>query len=76
MNLGDWGRTLVALGALTAVGGLVLIALGRFAFLGRLPGDIAVRRGNFSCFVPLASLLLLSLLLTILLNLLLRLAGK
>jgi hypothetical protein len=76
MNPGDLGKVLVAVGGLLVLTGLALVALGRLPFLGRLPGDIAVRRGGFSCFVPLASSLLLSLLLTIVLNVILRLLAR
>jgi len=40
--------------------------------LGRLPGDVVVRRGSFTVVFPLATSLLLSLVATILLNLWLR----
>ncbi len=60
--------------------GLGLILLSGFLWLfgrlniniGQLPGDFKIERGNVSCFVPLASSLLLSVLLTILLNIILR----
>ena len=37
--------------------------------LGRLPGDIVVRRGNFSFYFPLATSIVVSLLLTLVLSL-------
>ena len=40
--------------------------------LGRLPGDIRIQRGNLTCFFPLATTILLSVVLTVLLNLLIR----
>jgi hypothetical protein len=36
--------------------------------LGRLPGDIIVRRGNFTLYFPVMTMLILSLLLTALLG--------
>lgn len=67
------GRLLVLVGLLLVlIGGLVLL-FARFDLpLGRLPGDIRIQRENFTCLVPLASSLLLSILLTVGLNLLLR----
>jgi len=76
MNLADLGRILLALGGLLAIVGAVLVMLGRVPFVGRLPGDIVVRRGNVTCFVPIVTSLLLSLLLTVLLNILIRLLGR
>jgi hypothetical protein len=58
--------------------GLILLAgvialLGRMNIsLGELPGDIKLQREGFSCLIPLASSLLLSVILTLLINLLLR----
>jgi hypothetical protein len=58
--------------------GLILLAgvialLGRMNItLGELPGDIKLQREGFSCLIPLASSLLLSVVLTLLINLLLR----
>jgi len=63
---------LLAGAALLLIGGALWLA-GRFDLpLGRLPGDIRFQRGNFSCFVPIASSIILSLLLTLLLNLIIR----
>ena len=70
------GRTLLIMGGLLAlVGGLLLIG-SKVPFLGHLPGDIRIERGNLSCFFPLATSLLISLLLTIVLNIVLRLLQK
>jgi hypothetical protein len=57
------GRLLVVIGLVIAGLGL-LIMLG--LPLGRLPGDIAVRRGNFSFYFPLTTSIVLSILLTLL----------
>lgn len=71
-DLGQVGRLLVIGGAILLVLGALLVALARFVPGGRLPGDLVISRGPLTCFVPLASSILLSVLLTILLNLWLR----
>jgi hypothetical protein len=63
----DVGKALVALGLLIALAGVVLVLFGRVPWLGRLPGDIHIERGNFSFYFPLATSLLLSVVLTLLL---------
>lgn len=68
---GSLGRLLILAGAGIALVG-VLMLLVQHVGLGRLPGDLVWRRGNFTLFVPLATSLILSLLLTVLLNLLFR----
>ena len=58
------GRLLVLIGLAIAGLGLVIM-LG--VPLGRLPGDFAVRRGNFSFYFPLATSIILSIILTLIL---------
>jgi len=68
---------LLIVGGSIAVIGLLLILGGRFLpWLGRLPGDIHIQRGNFSCFFPLVTSIVLSLILTIVLNIIIRLINK
>lgn len=71
-ELGNLGRLLVVMGIVIVVIGALLMLFGRIPFLGRLPGDIRLARGNVTCFIPLATMLLLSLLLTLIINILLR----
>jgi hypothetical protein len=63
--MSDFGRALVIIGVLITVVGLVLMAAGRVPWIGRLPGDIHVQRGNWSFYFPLATSLLLSVILTL-----------
>jgi hypothetical protein len=70
-QLGKW--IMVAGLALVVVGGLFWLLARAGLPLGQLPGDFHFERGNLTCFFPLASMLLLSLLLTLAINLLQRL---
>ena len=60
------GKTLVVIGLAIAGIGLVMM-LGVPLF--RLPGDIAVKRGNFSFYFPIVTSIVLSIILTLLINL-------
>jgi DUF2905 family protein len=64
------------MGKLLVVGGLIIAGIGMLVMLGvpvgRLPGDITVRRGNFTFYFPLVTSILASILLTLLLALLRR----
>lgn len=77
--MGDFetiGKVVAGIGAaLVVVGGIVWL-LGKVPFVGRLPGDIRIERPGFSCFVPVASSILLSIVLTILLNVIGRLLSR
>lgn len=59
------GRLLIIAGALLIVAGLLITFGGRFFGLGRMPGDIVVRRGNFTFYFPLVTSLILSVILTV-----------
>ena len=58
------GRLLILLGVVLIVAGALLLPGGRIPWLGRLPGDLHVKRGNLELHVPLGTSLLLSLVLT------------
>lgn len=60
------GRLMIIAGVALIIGGL-LVSFGDRLPLGRLPGDIVWKRGNFTAYFPLATSILLSLLLTLLL---------
>jgi hypothetical protein len=71
------GKGILILGlVLVLLGGLFWV-LGRAGLpLGRLPGDIRIERDGFSCLVPVASMILVSILLTVLLNVVIRLFNR
>jgi len=62
----DVGKILVAFGLLIALVGVVVVLVGRVPWIGRLPGDIHIQRGNWTFYFPLATSLLLSVVLTLL----------
>ena len=65
------GRILIAVGiVLIVVGGLAVLGV-RLPF-GRLPGDIAIEGERGGIYIPIASMIVLSVLLTIVLNFLVR----
>ena len=58
-------RTLIILGVVLVVAGLLWPVLGRLG-LGQLPGDIVVRRDGFVFYFPLATMILVSAVLSVL----------
>ena len=66
------GKALVLLGLLLMVAGGLLWALGRVPYLGKLPGDMYIRRGNASFYFPLATCIILSLVVSLILTLMRR----
>jgi hypothetical protein len=66
--MGDLGRTLVFVGGLLLVLGLVLILAGKINLpIGRLPGDIVVRGKNTTFYFPLMTSIVLSVILSLVL---------
>jgi hypothetical protein len=77
MNLLDaLGRMILAIGGLLVALGLVLLVLSRVPFAGRLPGDLHLRWGSVSCYFPLVTGILVSIVATLILNLLIWLLRK
>lgn len=69
--MGDLGRLLVIAGVvLLVVGGLITLLPRIGINLGRLPGDLRFESRQFTCLVPIATSIILSILLTLGLNLL------
>ena len=71
-DLGPLGRLLIAGGVLLALVGVVLVLAPRIPFLGNLPGDIRIENENVRVFIPLGTMILLSIIATVILNLLNR----
>lgn len=60
------GRVLLLFGLMLVALGLVLTFGARILPIGRLPGDIVIRRDGFTLYFPLMTSIVLSLLLTLL----------
>jgi Protein of unknown function (DUF2905) len=64
-------RVLIVIGLGCLLAGLALkFAPGALSWFGRLPGDIDIHRGNTRIFIPVTSMIIVSLLVTLFLNLL------
>ncbi|NPB08575.1 MAG: DUF2905 domain-containing protein [Aquificae bacterium] len=69
--MSELGKVLVFLGLFVLLLGVFMILAERINLpVGRLPGDITLKKDGFTLYIPIATSLLLSLLLTLLLNLL------
>ncbi len=63
----ELGKWLIILGLIVTAIGLVLSFLGKLPWLGRLPGDIFIKRENFAFYFPLATCLIISALISFIL---------
>lgn len=78
-DLGGLGRILVLIGGVILVVGLLLALLSKLpglgdglGWLGKLPGDIYIKRDNFTFYFPLATSVLISVVVSVLFYLLSR----
>lgn len=73
MDASTLGRGLVYVGLGLVFLGALVLGLGRVIDLGSLPGDLVYEGDNVRVYVPIATMIVLSVVLTLLLNLALRL---
>jgi hypothetical protein len=67
--MSDLARVLIIIGVILVIVGAVLLLAPKIPWLGRLPGDISFKRGNFSFYFPLGTCILISIILTLILYL-------
>lgn len=69
----DFARLLIIIGLVITFTGILILIVGRFfPWFGNLPGDIRFESDSFKVFIPLATMILVSVLATILLNIVIR----
>ncbi len=62
------GKIIVLIGIVTVVAGLAVWFFGdKLRFLGRLPGDIRIEKENYRIYIPITTMVLLSVLLSLVL---------
>jgi len=66
------GKFLVIMGITIVAIGFVFLWGPKIPFLGKLPGDIYIHRGNFSFYFPLTTCILISVILTLIFTFLIR----
>ncbi len=59
-DITGFGKILILVGAILVLVGTFFVFAGKIPWVGRLPGDIYIKKGNFSFYFPLATCILLS----------------
>jgi hypothetical protein len=70
--MAGFGKSLVVVGIVLVVVGLLFSLGGKIPWLGHLPGDIYVQRGRFTFFFPVTTCLFISIIITLVLYFLRR----
>jgi hypothetical protein len=67
------GKIITIVGVILVVLGLIFVFGERIPFLGKLPGDILIKKDGISFYFPVVTFLLVNVVLTIIINFILRL---
>ena len=70
------GKILLIVGSIIIVLGLLFIFSQHIPFLGKLPGDITIKKDGGSFYFPIVTCIIVSIILTIIINIILRFIGK
>ena len=62
------GRWLVVIGVFITILGAIMLLTPRVPWLGRLPGDIVIRGDNATIYIPITTMLIVSVVLSVVLN--------
>ena len=68
----ETGKWLIVIGLVITVIGSIIACAGKLPWLGKLPGDIYIKREHFSFYFPLATCILISAIISFILWLLRR----
>ncbi len=67
LGLGFLGKMLILLGVCIIIAGVLLLLGGKIPWIGRLPGDLIIRREKFTFYFPITTSILISIIVTLLL---------
>jgi len=67
--MGELARVLIIIGVVLIILGLLMLVLPRFPFLGRLPGDILIKKEHLTFYFPLATSIVISIIISLILYL-------
>jgi hypothetical protein len=62
--MGDLGKSIITIGIVLVIVGIFLTVAGKIPGVGKLPGDIFIKKENFSFYFPLTTCILLSVILS------------
>jgi len=63
--MGGLGKTLISIGIVLVVLGLLVSLTGKLPWIGHLPGDIHIQRGRFSFYFPLTTCIVVSIVISL-----------
>lgn len=64
-SISSLGKVLIIVGIVIVIIGIIFSFSGKIPFVGKMPGDILIRKGNFTFYFPIVTSIVLSILLTL-----------
>lgn len=64
-NFPQIGKVFIITGIIFFAIGILLIFFNKIPFLGKLPGDIIIKRENFTIYIPIVTSILLSVIISL-----------
>ena len=61
----DFGKLVILIGFVFIITGIFILLVGKVPLIGKLPGDIYIRRDNFTLFFPIATCIIISIILSL-----------
>ena len=58
--MGELGKSIITIGVVLIIAGILITIAGKIPGFGKLPGDILIKKENFSFYFPLTTCILLS----------------
>jgi uncharacterized membrane protein YidH (DUF202 family) len=65
--MAEFGKTLIYIGIVLVILGVIFSAAGKLSWLGNLPGDITIQRERFTFYFPLTTCIVISVIVTLVL---------
>ncbi|MBI1805305.1 MAG: DUF2905 domain-containing protein [Ignavibacteriae bacterium] len=63
--MAPFGKILVVFGLVIIGVGVLLMFIDKIPFVGKLPGDVNIKRGNFQFYVPIMTSIIISVVLSL-----------
>ncbi len=70
--MGELAKIIIMIGVVLVLIGVVILFIQKVPFLGKLPGDILIKRGNFTFYFPLATGIIISIIVSLILYIISR----
>lgn len=63
--MGELGKAIITIGIVLVIVGVIITMAGKVPGIGKLPGDIFIKKENFSFYFPLTTCILLSIIISV-----------